>query len=277
MSVSTRSTPTDQTPFSRLGWTLADAWTITLRDLQHWRLQPAPVIISWLFPVMTLLMFGGLFGGAIDVPEGASYFEGLMPGMFTLTMLFGLESTMMSVTSDAAKGVTDRFRSMPMSASAVVLGRCLADMLNSMVGLTIMIVAGLLLGWRWHGTFGEAAAAIGLLLLLRFGLLWVGIYIGLVSKSPESVTAVQILVWPIGFLSSIFVDPATMPTWLGTIAQLNPLSATASATRELFGNQGWMVNSWAAENAILLAIVWPVVLILIFLPLSARQYRNLNR
>jgi ABC-2 type transport system permease protein len=262
---------------SRFGWALMDAWTITRRDLQHWRLQPGPVILGWFFPIMIVLMFGLLFGGAIRVPGGVSYFEFLMPGMFATTMLFGLEATMIAVTTDAAKGVTDRFRSLPISASAVVLGRCVADMLNSIVGLTIMIVAGLLLGWRWHGGLDSAIAAIGLLLLLRLALLWMGIYMGLRARGSESVTSVQILVWPISFLSNVFVDPATMPAWLGTIAQWNPLSATTTAIRELFMNPGWKGSSWLAQNAVLLAIIWPALLIAIFLPLSVRAYRRLSR
>jgi ABC-2 type transport system permease protein len=184
---------------------------------------------------------------------------------------------MIAVTTDAAKGVTDRFRSLPMSASAVVLGRCLADMLNSMIGLAIMIGVGLLLGWRWHVGLDNALAAVGLLLLLRFALLWVGIFCGLIASGPESVAAVQILVWPFSFLSNVFVDPVTMPAWLGVIAQWNPLSATASATRALFMNPGWQGDSWAAENALSLAIIWPILLVAIFLPFSVRKYRRLSR
>ncbi len=273
---SARATQT-RSPLTRFGWAIADAWIITRRDLTHWRLRPATVIMGWFFPVMIVLMFGLLFGGAIRVPNGGSYFEFLMPGMFATTMLFGLEATMIAVTTDASKGVTDRFRSLPMSASAVVLGRCLADLLNSIVGLAVMIGVGLLLGWRWHSGMASALAAAGLLLLLRFALLWVGIFFGLRAKGPESVASVQILVWPISFLSNAFVDPSTMPSWLGEIAQWNPLSATASAIRQLFLNPGWQAGSWSAEHAILLAMVWPVLLVAIFLPLSVRAYRRLNR
>jgi ABC-2 type transport system permease protein len=226
---------------------------------------------------MIVLMFGLLFGGAISAPNDGSYFEFLMPGIFATTMLFGLETTMLAVTTDAAKGVTDRFRSMPINASAVVLGRCIADMLNSLVGLAILVVAGLLLGWRWHAGLEAALAAIGLLLLLRFALLWVGIFMGLTAKGPESVVALQILVWPISFLSNVFVDPSTMPAWLGTLAQHNPLSATASATRQLFNNPVWQADSWISENAVLMAVIWPVLLAAIFIPLSARKYRRLSR
>lgn len=261
---------------ARFAWTLADTWTITRRDLYHWRLQPASVIVGWAFPVMIVLMFGLFFGGAIRVPDNGGYFEFLLPGMFATTMLFNLETTIIAVTTDASKGVTDRFRSLPMSALAVVLGRCIADMLNSLVGLAIMIAAGLLLGWRWHGGLDAALAAVGLLLLLRFALLWLGIFMGLVAKGPESVSTVQILVWPLSFLSNVFVDPSTMPSWLGVIAQWNPLSATTSATRQLFMNPGWQGASWISEHALLMAIVWPLLLIVIFLPLSMSRYRRLN-
>jgi ABC-2 type transport system permease protein len=235
------------------------------------------VIVGWFFPVMIVLMFGLLFGGALRVPGNAGYFEFLMPGMFATTMLFGLETTMIAVTTDAARGVTDRFRSLPMSGSAVVLGRCFADMLNSMVGLAIMIAAGLLLGWTWHGSLSAGLAAVGLLLLLRLALLWVGIFIGLIARGPESVAWVQILVWPVSFLSNVFVDPATMPSWLGAIAQWNPLSATSSAARALFMNPGWQGDSWPGEHFLLMAILWPALLVAIFLPLSVRQYRRLGR
>lgn len=254
----------------------SDAWVITQRDLRHWLREPWGVIIGWLFPVMTVLLFGSLFGGAISAP-GADYFAFLIPGMFALTMLFGLESTMMAITTDAEKGVTDRFRSLPMNAAAVVLGRCCADMLNSIVALLVMVITGLAVGWRWQNGLPAALAAVGLLLLLRFSLLWVGIYIGLRARGPQAVTAVQILVWPIGFLSSVFVDPASMPRVLGALASWNPLSITASATRELFGSPGYGGDAWIAQHAIEMAVVLPLAITAVFLPLSALAYRNLSR
>lgn len=259
-----------------IGHAVTDTWTMTRRDLTHWAVQPGVVVVGWLFPVLVVLMFGLLFGGAIQTPGGAEYIEFLIPGMLAMTMLFGLETTMTAVATDAAKGVTDRFRSLPMNGAAVVLGRCLADLLNSVVGLAIMVGVGLALGWRWHNGVGSALAAVGLLLLLRFALLWVGIYLGLVAKGPESVTAVQILVWPVLFLSNAFVDTSTMPGWLGAVAEWNPLAATASASRELFGNPGWGGDSWVADHVMLLAVAWPLVLTAIFLPLSVRKFRALG-
>ena len=270
-----RDVPKDVT--ARRARLARDSWIIARRDLQHWIAQPAPVIISLLFPVLTLLMFGYLFGGALTVPGGGSYREFLVPGMFVTTMLFGIEGTMAAITADAARGVTDRFRSIPMAAGAVVTGRCIADMLSSIAGLAVIVAAGLATGWRWHESVGKLALGLALLLMLRFALLWLGIYLGLIVKGPEAVTGVQILVWPLGFLSSIFVAPGTMPAWLGTIAQWNPLSATATAIRYLFGNPGGAGHAWIAEHATLMAVAWPLVITAAFMPLAVHRYRHLDR
>jgi ABC-2 type transport system permease protein len=255
---------------------LSDIQVMTSRNFMHWINQPAPVVIAWLFPIMVTAMFAGLFGGAIDVPAGTSYIDFLLPGMLTLAMLFGLETTMTGVTTDAARGVTDRLRSLPMHTSAVVAGRCLADLVNSTVGLALLIAAGVAFGWRTDSNIAQIAAAVGLLLLLRGALLWVGIFIGLKSKTPESVTAVQILVWPIGFLSSVFLDPATMPAWLEPIAQANPLSVTSDAVRELLGSPAWGASSWIDDHAAPVAVGWSLVLVAAFLPLSIRAFRRLG-
>ncbi|HYQ64385.1 ABC transporter permease [Actinophytocola sp.] len=259
-------------------WAFADGWTMTRRDILHWSRQPGPVIVGLLFPVLMVVMFGYLFGGAMAVPGGGDgYREFILPGMFAMTMAFGLEATMIAVTADAAKGVTDRFRSMPMAPSAVVTGRAGADMLNSVLGLVVIMLAGLLVGWRAHTGPLSVLAAVGLLLLLRFALLWLGIFLGLVIKGPESVLAVQILVWPVTFLSNTFVAPGTMPGWLGTIAEWNPLSSTVAATRHLFGNPSWGGGSWLTEHATPMAVAWPVLLIAIFFPLSVRRFQRLSR
>jgi ABC transporter DrrB family efflux protein len=262
---------------ARLRWAVLDGWTIAQRALLHWSRQPGTVITGLLFPVLMVVMFGYLLGGQMEVPSGADYFDFLLPGMFVLTMVFGIEATMVAINADAAKGVTDRFRSMPMAPSAVVVGRSVADMLHSVLGLAVMIACGLVVGWRWDDGAGGALAAVALLLLLRFALIWVGIYLGLLVKTPEAVVAVQILVWPLGFLSSAFVAPSTMPGWLGTIAEWNPMSSTVTAIRDLFGNPGWTGDSWVAQHAELMAVVWPLVIVAIFFPLSVQRYRALSR
>lgn len=259
-----------------LRWAVADGRTLTARALAHWARRPGDVAVALLFPVMVVLMMGYLFGGQMDVPGGGSYREFIVPGMFALTMAFGVETTFTAVASDAAKGVTDRFRAMPMSPSAVVAGRAAADMLHSVAALAVMAVCGVLIGWRVHDGAGRALAGLGLLLLLRFALIWLGVYLGLMAKGPESVAVVQVLVWPIGFLSSALVAPSTMPGWLGAIAEWNPMSATVTACRELFG-EPVAGGSWAARHGVLMAVVWPLVIAAVFAPLSARRYRSLGR
>jgi ABC-type multidrug transport system permease subunit len=267
-----------QTLPQRLGWAIADTWALTRRDLTHWARQPGAVIANTLlFPIMIVLMFGYLLGGAITVPSAGSYREFLVPGMFAMTMVFGIGATLVAVSTDTARGVTDRFRSMPMTASAVLVGRAGADMLNTCVTLAVLIGCGLLLGWQPNRSPVHTTAALGLLLLLRFAFLWVGVYLGVVfHANPETITAVRTLEFPIGFLANPFVATTTMPAWLGTIAAWNPLSSTVSATRQLFGNPGAAGHTWIAQHAVLMAILWPALITAVFLPLSVRAYRQLS-
>ncbi len=261
----------------RIRWSLSDSAAISGRALAHWARQPGQVIVGLLFPVLLIVMMGYLLGGQMRLPGGEDYFEFLVPGVLALGMLFGVEATMISVTTDASRGVTDRFRALPIARSAVLLGRSAADMLNSAAGLVVMIAAGLVVGWSVNDGLANAATAIVLMLLLRFAMIWVGIFLGLVAKSPESVVAVQILVWPLGFLSNAFVSPESMPGVVGTIAEWNPLSSTAAAVRELFGNPGWGGDSWVAQHAELMAVAWPLALVAVFVPLSVRRWRDLGR
>ncbi|MEU6722585.1 ABC transporter permease [Nonomuraea wenchangensis] len=259
-----------------LRWALADGWTVARRDLIHWRNQPMTVVFGIAFPIMITLAFGYLFGGAVRVPQGADYFAFLMPGMYGMTMLFGLSATMVAVSADAAKGVTDRFRSLPMTPSAVLVGRAVADLLHSALILAGLLACGLAVGWR-PATAGGALGAVGLLLLLRFSLLWAGMYLGLVAREPGAAVVVQTLEFPVGFLSNAFVAPGTMPGWLGAIAEWNPLSSTVAAARQLFGNPGWGGDSWVAQHPVLMAVAWPVAITAVFFVLSVRRYRLLDR
>ncbi|MFE9246973.1 ABC transporter permease [Nocardiopsis sp. NPDC006938] len=263
-------------PVSRLGWAAVDGWTVARRDVLHWWRQPWELLFGLLFPALMVLMFVYLLGGAMSVPGGGDFTEHLMPGMFAMVMVFGLGETVTAVTSDATRGITDRFRSLPMSASAVVVGRCLADMLRSTVTLAVLVGFGLLVGWQWHGGAASALAAFGLLLLLRFAIVWVGVYMGLVMRGQGGITVIQTLEFPLGFLSNAFVATATMPVWLGAVADWNPMSSTVSAARELFGNPSVAGDSWIAQNPLLMAVVWPLVLVAVFAPLSVRRYRGLG-
>ncbi|WP_374201986.1 ABC transporter permease [Actinokineospora sp. PR83] len=259
-----------------LGNVLADSVTLTGRSLAHWVRNPATLIASLAFNIVMVLMFAFLFGGAMAVPDGGSYREFLMPGMFAMTMIFGISMTTIAISTDVERGVTDRFRSMPMAPAAILIGRAVADMLFAVVTLVVMMLVGLAIGWRANGSVGATLGAMGLILLLRFALIWVGIFLGLVMRGQEAVAGVQTLEFPLGFLSNAFVAPSTMPGWLGAIAEWNPLSSTVTATRVLFGNPGWGGDSWVVENASLMAVVWPLVILAVFLPLAVRRYASLS-
>jgi ABC-type polysaccharide/polyol phosphate export permease len=266
--------PDDTTGVARFRWAVSDALTIAGRDLAHWRRQPAQPLVGLLFPVLLLGMFGYLLGGGMTDPGGGDYRVFLFAGMLVLTMVFGLEATMTAVATDVRRGVTDRFRSMPMAPSAVVSGRCIADMAASLLGLLVMLACGLAIGWRPSSGPG-LLGAVALLLLLRLAVLWVGIYLGLVANDPGAVMAVQILVWPFAFLSNAFVATSTMPGWLGALAAWNPMAATVTSTRRLFGVPAAAGDGWAADHAHLLSVGWPTLLTVVFATLSIRRYREL--
>ena len=258
-------------------WVVSDSAVLTRRYLTHLRKQPAELANAVGFPILMVLMFAFLLGGMMAVPGGGDYRQALLPGLFTLTMMFGLSTTMVAVVTDAQRGITDRFRSMPMAHGAVLIGRAAADLVVSAIALAVLLLVAMAVGWRATGDPGAIAAAIALLLLLRFAMLWVGIYVGLLVRSAGAVTAVQVFEWPFAFLSGLFVAPATMPPVVSTIAEWNPISSTAAATRALFGNPGWGGDTWVAQHPVLMAVVWPLVIIAVFGPLSAHRYREMSR
>ena len=259
--------------------TIRSGWIITQRDLIHWVRQPWAPIFGIAFIVMLLLMFGFLLGGAIQLPgaEPGAYLPFLIPGIFALSMLFGVDDTRTAMADDAVRGITDRFRSMPIPGAAVVLGRAGADLAYAAVTLAVLIAGGLLLGWRIESSAPAALLAVALLLWLRFAMIWVGVFLGIALRGTGATTAVQVLIWPIGFLSNAFVSTETMPAWLGAISQWNPLSATAAAARELFGNPTGITDGPLATHAVLIAFLIPLAITVVFLPLSARAYRRLGR
>lgn len=245
---------------------------LTGRTFAHWRAAPGPFLVNLFFPVLVMLMMGGLLGGALAGSVG-DYFAYAVPGVLVIAMLFGIESTMMSVTTDAARTITDRFRSLPIHAGSVLAGRCVADMTASAIGLIVTIGAGLALGWR-PVSAGALLLAVVLLLWFRFGLLWFGLWAGLKAKSPDAVVAAQILVWPVSMLSSVFVDPTTMPRWLGLIAEWNPLSMTTTAVRQITESPGFASAAFPSVHAQLLAVVVPALMVAVFAPLASTAYRR---
>lgn len=261
---------------ARIGWAVLDGWTVARRELIHWTRNPGMVAFQVLWPIMLVLMFGYVFGSAMRVEGGGDYRAFLMPGMFAQAMMFGIAGTITMVATDTDRGVTDRFRSMPMSPSAVVLGRGMSDIVNSVLDLTILVGCGLAVGWGFREGPLRGLAAIGLLLLLRFALTWVGILVGL-SVGPEAAAMAWAPLFPLTMVSNTFVSPDQMPGWLGAVAAWNPVSATVAACRELFGNPGVGGDSWAAQHPLPLAVAWPLAITAVFLPLAVRRYRRLDR
>jgi len=264
-------------PLERLRWAARDGFLVAGRDVAHWVREPQLIAWTLVFPIIFVVLFAYVLGSAMQVPGGLSYQEYVLPGMFVQTMAFGLGETLAAVQADNAKGVMDRFRSMPIAPSAVVVGRSLAGLLYSLVSLVILIGAGLLVGWRWHGTGWETLGAIGLLLLARMAFLWLGIYLGLRAKSPEMANGIYGLLYPVTMVSNAFAPPELMPTWLGVVASLNPLSWTTTAVRDLFGNPGGNPAGWLGEHSIGLAVLWPLVVTALTLPLAVKAYRGLGR
>ncbi|MEU1330038.1 ABC transporter permease [Streptomyces sp. NPDC005865] len=264
----------------RLFWALADCWNVTRRYLTHFRRQPVNIAWQLGFPIISVLLYGFVFGEAMKVPgdgEDGDYLQFLMPGMFVMTMAFGFMNTAMGVVTDSTKGVIDRFRSMPMAPSAVASGRGLADLVVACAELTILALTALAIGWRSSAGVADTVLAFGLLLFLRFSLIWVGVFLGLVVPTPEAAGGLYAVAFPLTMISSVFVAPSLMPDWLAPVAAWNPVSSTGTATRELFGNPGAGGGSWVEQHAVLMAVVWPVVISLVFLPLAVRRFRGLSR
>lgn len=259
-------------------YAMADSWTMTRRNLAHIGRAPEEIIIYFSLPIMFVLVFGYVFGSGMSVPGGGNYREFLLPGVFVMTMLYGLGATATSLALDAGQGVVDRFRSMPMARSSLLTGRSVADLFRACLELATLVCCGLLVGWQWRNGIADALLAVGLILLLRFAITWVGIFFGLLVRNPDTVALVVFpAAFPLTAISNTFVAPELMPGWLGTVSEWNPLSATVAATRELFGNPGLGGDSWPAEHALLLAVGWPVLLIAVFAPLAIRRFRSLSR
>ncbi|THV26997.1 ABC transporter permease [Glycomyces paridis] len=270
----------DETLAGRVKWTLHDYRTIVGQEFTHLLRQPSNFLWQLGFPIVMVLLFVYVFGSAMDVTgqgAGVDYVAYAMPGMFAMTMAFGFMNTAFAVADAKEKGFIDRVRSMPMASSAVVVGRNIADTLHAAVDLLVLFLIAIVIGWRSEGTFWETLGAFALLLWLRFALIWVGVWIGLLVKGIEQAGNLFALAFPFGMVSSVFTPPELMPGWLGAIAAWNPVSATATAIRELFGNPIAAGGSWPEQHALLAALLWPLVITAIFLPLGVSRFKNLSR
>ena len=256
---------------------LSDTATITRRNLTRLLRVPDSIVFGIVQNIMFVLLFTYVFGGAIQVP-GGSYVEFLMGGIFVQTVAFTCATTTVAMSEDLGRGIVDRFRSLPMAQGAVLAGRTVADLVFSGITVTAMAITGLLVGWRTHTPWYEIVAGFALLFLFAYAFLWIGAVIGMSVRSPEvAQTAGLIWLFPLTFISNVFVPIESMPTWLQPIAAWNPISSVALAIRELFGNlpAGYDPGDWfPMQNPILTSVVWCVVLLAIFIPLGVSRYRK---
>jgi ABC-2 type transport system permease protein len=257
---------------------VTDTLIITQRQLRLLTRVPEVLIFSTIQPVMFVLLFRYVFGGSIDTGQPGGYVQLLMPGIFVQTVAFTLAGTASGLAEDMKKGLIDRFRSLPISQSALVIGRTLGDSLLNIVVLAVMGIAGYLVGWR--PSSGPLSVAIGFLFLLFFGyaLSWVGIYVGLSASDARVVQNVSFLVtFPLTFLSNAFAPTTGMPRALQYFAEWNPVSTMVAACRELFGleNQfGATAGSFPSENPLLTSFIYMIIIMAIFIPISVRKYKR---
>jgi ABC-2 type transport system permease protein len=262
---------------SSLTMALADGAVIAKRNLIKVKRVPDVLVFTTLSPIMFVLLFAYVFGNAIDVP-GLNYREFLIAGIFAQTVVFGSTFTGAGLAEDIQKGIIDRFRSLPMARSAVLVGRTASDVLYNVISLAIMAITGLLVGWRIRNSVLEAVAAFLLLLLFAYAFSWVMAWVGLLVPSPEVVNnASFIFIFPLTFIANTFVPAETLPPVLQTFAEWNPVSAVTQATRDIFGNTNPAApppDVWPLQNPELYTLIWVAILLAVFVPLSIRQYRK---
>jgi ABC-2 type transport system permease protein len=262
---------------SSLAATLSDSVVITKRNLIKVKRVPDLLVFATLSPIMFVLLFRYVFGGAIQVPGGISYAEFLLPGIFAQTVVFGSTITGASLADDLQKGLIDRFRSLPMSRSAVLIGRTVADAGLNVISVAVMAVTGLVVGWRIHSSVAEAIGGFVMLLLFAYAISWLMALVGLSVRTPEVVNnASFIVIFPITFVANTFVPLETFPPVLRTFAEWNPVSAVVQAARNLFGNSLGPTTSdaWSLQNPVLYTLLWVVIILAVFVPLSVRAYRR---
>jgi ABC-2 type transport system permease protein len=256
---------------------LSDGAVVAKRNLIKIRRVPDLLVFSTISPIMFVLLFAYVFGSAIEIP-GLSYREYLMAGIFTQTMLFGATITGAGLALDIQKGIVDRFRSLPIARSAVLVGRTTSDVVNNALVVIVMTITGLVVGWRIHSSPFEALGGFALLLLFAYAISWMMATLGLTVRTPEVFNnASFIAIFPLTFIANTFVGTDNLPGPLKPIAQWNPVSAVTQAARQLFGNTNDAFpppDVWPLRNAVLASLLWIALILMIFVPLAVRQYRK---
>jgi ABC-2 type transport system permease protein len=258
---------------------LRDGLVVTWRNLKRVPRIPELAIFAILQSIMFVLLFAFVFGGAIPLPGGGSYREYLMPGIFAQTITFAAATTAIGMTDDINKGIIDRFRSLPMARSAVLSGRTLSDVAYNGGILIVLMLSGLAVGWTVRTGIPEFVTGVGLLLLFAFAMSWVGVWLGLSVPTVEVAQQVSFTtIFPLTFVSNVFVPLETLPDWLRPFAEWNPVSALTGATRQLWGNPNpYAAQGFPAEHPILLTLIWVAIIVAVFAPLGVRRYRSMSR
>jgi ABC transporter DrrB family efflux protein len=261
---------------SQLALAFQDGAVVAKRNLIKVRRVPEVLIWTTMSPIMFVLLFAYVFGGTIETAQGVSYREYLIAGVFVQTVIFGSTFTGAGLAEDMTKGIIDRFRSLPMSRSAVLVGRTGSDILYNSISIFVMTIAGLIVGWRIRT--GPLAAIGGFLLLLLFAyaVSWIMALVGLKVSSVEVVqNASFMFIFPVTFIANTFVDQGLLPGPLRVFAEWNPVSSVAQAVREAFGNtQAPPPDVWSLQNPVWYSLIWIGIILAIFIPLSVRQYKK---
>lgn len=275
----TTAIPDAATVPSSLGTWFSDGWITTRRNLIKIKRIPDVLVFTTLQPIMFVLLFTYVYGGVINIP-GISYTEFIMAGIFAQTVVFGSTYSGSAMAQDLKDGIIDRFRTLPMSPSAVLIGRTNGDLSINALSMLVMMVTGVIVGWRINSSFWEGVAGVALLLLFAYSFSWVMAFVGMSVRSPEVINNVAFLIlFPLTFISNAFVPAETLPPVLQTIAEYNPVSALVQSARELFGNvpPGTPVgDAWTAQNPIATVLIGVAVMLLVFVPLSIRKFVSIS-
>ncbi len=256
----------------RAYWQMRDTLTVTKRNLRHFLRQPRLLVFSTIQPVMFVVLFSFVFGGVAGValPAGVEYIDFLLPGIFVQSAAFRSTQTAVGLAEDLERGVVDRFRSMPMSRTAVLAGRTLADLVRSLAVIVLMILVGFAIGFRFTEGFVAAIGAVLVVGLFSLVMSWLFCYLALLVPGAEAAqTAGFVVIFPLVFASSIFVPLETMPGWLAAIAAQSPLTHTADTARAL------SIGGPVAEP-LLLTLAWCITLLAVVIPLAVRRYRAMT-
>lgn len=260
---------------SSLALALTDGITVTKRNLIKTRRMPDVLVWTTMSPIMFVLLFAYIFGGSIDIP-GTNYREFLIAGIFAQNIIFGASFTGTALADDMQKGIVDRFRSLPMSRSAVLIGRTASDVVNNSIAITVMAITGLIVGWRIRTSPVQALGGFLLLLLFAYTISWVMAWVGLKVRSVEVVNNASFMfIFPMTFIANTFVPSQNLPGVLRTIAEWNPVSALAQAARDAFGNTVPYTSSsgaWSLNHPVTYVLIWVSVILAVFVPLAVREY-----